>query len=155
MQRRNAAVFTDENGSRVETRSAETLDQPRTTDNGRRWRVVENTGNGQPATTPAYPNYSEQRRSRSREVYGGQQDNSGQQAAEQPTRRQRSSESTQQSTRTYEAPQRTYEAPQRTYEAPQRSYEPSRSSSPSMGGGSSGGGGGGGRSSGGGRGRGE
>ncbi|PJJ48469.1 hypothetical protein [Hymenobacter chitinivorans] len=155
-RRNNTAVFTDENGTRVQTRSREGAEQPRTTENaGRRWRTVENTGNadGQPATNPTYPNYSEQRRSRSREAYSGDQSNgqnNGGQQAEQPARRQR----------TYEAPAqqptRTYEAPQRTYEAPSRSYEPSRSTTPapSMGGGSSGGGGG--RSSGGGgRGRGE
>ncbi|UOQ54268.1 hypothetical protein [Hymenobacter cellulosivorans] len=152
-RRSNTAVFTDETGTQVETRDRGSVDQTRTTESGgRRWRVVENTGssNGQQATTtPAYPNYSEQRRSRSREAYGSEQptrqDNTGGQAAEQPARRQRSYESPQQPTRTYEAPQRSYEAPQRSYS------EPSRSSSPSMGGGSSGGGGG--RSSGGGRGR--
>lgn len=138
---RKNAVFEDERGSQVNSRSREGIEHPRTTENGgRRWRVVENTGDAgsQPAAAPV-PTYSEQRRSRVRE-YSGEQNNgqnSGGQATERPVRRQRTSETPQPpQQRTYEAPQRTYEAPQqRTYEAPSRSAEPSRSSSPSNGGG--------------------
>ncbi|MCB2409182.1 YgdI/YgdR family lipoprotein [Hymenobacter lucidus] len=138
---RKSAVFEDERGAQINSRSREGAEQPRTTESGgRRWRVVENTGDAgsQPAATPA-PTYSEQRRSRVRE-YSNEQNNGqngGGQVTEQPVRRQRTYETPQQpQQRTYEAPQRTYEAPQqRSYEAPSRSAEPSRSSAPSSGGG--------------------
>ncbi|TGE15664.1 hypothetical protein [Hymenobacter elongatus] len=117
-------------------------EQPRTPETGgRRWRVVENAGDAgsQPATAPTY---SEPRRGRVREASSGErtsEQNTSEQAVEQPIRRQRSAPA--QRVERREAPQRTYEAPQRSYEAPSRSSsEPSRSSSPASGGGRSGGG---------------